>query len=158
MRTYTPELKVTVAKEAIETGCSPRSLVEKYDIGGESTVRGWIKLYKENGESYFFRNQIEENEQTSLNISENTIKTETAIEKAIISDDNTNNNLPFSEKSSFNEKVKGAANTIKIQAASVGGNIVKGTKAGSRYISQRIKNLNLSIHFPKKEKKEKEEK
>lgn len=66
MRTYTSEFKVTVAKEAIETGCTVRSLVEKYDIGGESTVRDWIKLYKEHGESYFFRNQNEKKDTSGI--------------------------------------------------------------------------------------------
>lgn len=103
MKTYTPEFKVMVVKEAIESGCTLRILVEKYDIGGESTLRDWIKLYKERGESYFFRNQPQKNEQAALNISEDTTAKELAVEdgltaeEAIINKEDVNGSLAKEE-------------------------------------------------------------
>ena len=109
MRTYTPELKVMVAKEAIAGESTLKELMEKYDIGGESTIRGWIKLYKENGESYFFRNQPKENEQATLNIPDDTsanglINEETVAEETSIQEnkddetENTGNSLAAEEE------------------------------------------------------------
>ena len=54
---YTPEFKVAVAKEAIETDQSSRQLAKKYNIGASSTVLTWTNLYKKYGESYFYKNE-----------------------------------------------------------------------------------------------------
>ena len=59
---YTPEFKLSIVKEAIETEQSSRELAKKYNIGSNTTILNWVNLYKERGESCFYEKEKEKEE------------------------------------------------------------------------------------------------
>lgn len=54
-KTYTPEFKIQVAKEYLNTDAGYRLLARRYGVD-KKTIKDWVDRYQIFGEEYFYQN------------------------------------------------------------------------------------------------------